>query len=794
MVKKNIIQSAFGLLAVFLLHGNLTAQKIEDVIQRFDSSRWQNLREKLFVHTDKNFYMAGEILWFKIYATDATKQRPLDLSKIAYVELLNQDHKPVLQAKIALNQATGNGSFQLPYSINSSNYTLRAYTNWMKNDGAEAFFEKNITIVNALKRPDWPAVATVTYDVQFFPEGGDLVRDLNSTVGFKVVDKQGKGQDATGVIIDQRNDTIARFHTNRSGMGHFDLKPYGTDQYMAIVTVQGTKLTRPLPATISNGIVLQVTEKDKQNIQVHIEASTNMGSSVSLLIHGQWSAKKLFKQELVNGETNIIISKDELADGISQLTVFNAPMTRMCERLYFKRPTALSLTAQTDAQQYALRKKVDLTIDTRNPQQQPVPGDLSAAVYLLDSLQTGESGDILSYLWLQSDLKGNIETPGYYFANSDSETIAAGNDLMLTQGWRRFKWLDMDQKVGGPEFQAEMEGHIINGRVVDKRNNQEAGNITAYLSVPREKSLFSMTTSSSTGAVRFNVKDLYGGNEIVVQTNSATDSMYRIEVATPFSEKYVDTKTPPFALSENSASLLLKHSMQAQLANTYTGERQRRFLFPQAIDTTPFYGLSDKRYYLDDYTRFITMEEVMREYVAEVRVRKNGNQFSYRAYNKAFDDFFDTPPLVLMDGVPVFNVNKMIEFDPLKIRRIDVVAHKFYQNQTIHDGIVQYHTYQGDLAGYQLDANALIVEYEGLQLQREFYSPVYDTPAQYQSRLPDPRNVLYWSPDIKTDKAGNKKLSFFTADTPGRYLVVVQGITANGLAGSTTTSFTVLPQ
>ena len=182
----------------------------------------------------------------------------------------------------------------------------------------------------------------------------------------------------------------------------------------------------------------------------------------------------------------------------------------------------------------------------------------------------------------------------------------------------------------------------------------------------------------------------------------------------------------------------------------------------------------------------------MREYIADVRVRKtNNNIFSLHINDRDYNNLFETEPLVLMDGVPVFNVNKIMEFDPLKIKKIEVVARKFYQNSQLYDGIIQYHSYQGDLAGYQLDAHALVVEYPGLQLQREFYSPVYETAAQLKSRLPDFRNVLYWSPDIHTDEQGKKQCSFYTGDIPGKYLVVIQGMGARGRAGSSMAVFTV---
>ena len=103
------------------------AQRAVDAITKpFDDYRSNHLQEKLFVHTDKDFYMAGEIIWFKVYATNAMFNQPFDFSKISYVEILSRENKPVLQAKVALNNGSGSGSFQFPYSVNTGRYILRA--------------------------------------------------------------------------------------------------------------------------------------------------------------------------------------------------------------------------------------------------------------------------------------------------------------------------------------------------------------------------------------------------------------------------------------------------------------------------------------------------------------------------------------------------------------------------------------------------------------------------------------------------------------------------------------------
>src|SRR5215212_9091113 len=119
--------------------------------RQFDKYSQNSLQEKIYAHTDKNTYLAGELVWFKLYNVDADFHELLDVSKVAYVEILNKDHAPMIQAKIALDHGMGNGSFELPVDINTGNYFFRVYTNWMKNFDADFYFEKPISIINTLK-------------------------------------------------------------------------------------------------------------------------------------------------------------------------------------------------------------------------------------------------------------------------------------------------------------------------------------------------------------------------------------------------------------------------------------------------------------------------------------------------------------------------------------------------------------------------------------------------------------------------------------------------------------------
>jgi hypothetical protein len=120
----------------------------------------------------------------------------------------------------------------------------------------------------------------------------------------------------------------------------------------------------------------------------------------------------------------------------------------------------------------------------------------------------------------------------------------------------------------------------------------------------------------------------------------------------------------------------------------------------------------------------------------------------------------------------------------LKVNKLEVVVNRYINGEFVYPGIVNFTTYHGDMQDLKLDSKAVILDYEGLQLKREFYSPVYKTEQQAASRLPDFRNLLFWSPDVQTDTSGQATVEFYTSDMKGKYIAVLQGIDDAGYAGS----------
>jgi hypothetical protein len=119
------------------------------------------------------------------------------------------------------------------------------------------------------------------------------------------------------------------------------------------------------------------------------------------------------------------------------------------------------------------------------------------------------------------------------------------------------------------------------------------------------------------------------------------------------------------------------------------------------------------------------------------------------------------------------------------VKKLDVVTKKYFVGPAFFNGIASFTTYNGNFEGFQLDPRSIIIDYEGLQLEREFYAPVYEAEQQYQSRLPDFRNTLLWKPHVETGRNGTAALSLYTSDQKGRYRVVIEGMDKKGNAVAT---------
>lgn len=413
---------------------------VKSIKERFDLYGKTSLQEKIYLHTDRSLYLIGETMWFKAYYLDGSAYRFLDMSKVAYLEILDKENNAVAQTKFSLLSGKGNGSLLIPAAIASGNYKVRCYTNWMKNFNADYFFETNVSIINPFVKfdPEPDANKETAYDVQFFPEGGYLVKGIESKMAFRAVGQDAKGIDFRGLIVGPENDTIARFRPGKFGIGYFMFKPEKTSGYKAIIIdVKGKQSSFSLPEVQERGYVMRVTDSASDQLKVTVLSTLQQEDKVPVYIitHTRHANQIVEKHLLTNNQTEFFIKKEQLGEGISHITILNERLKPVCERLYFKRPAEqLNIGANTDKREYAGREKVTLDMTAGTGTNLSDLANMSVSVFLSDSIRTLPQNDIFSYIFLTSDLKGNVENPAYYFENNTKETDQDLDNLMISQG------------------------------------------------------------------------------------------------------------------------------------------------------------------------------------------------------------------------------------------------------------------------------------------------------------------------------------------------------------------------
>lgn len=779
---------------------------LEKIMERLSAYQRAHPQEKIFLHLDKANYAAGEDIWFKAYSVDARLHSPDSLSKNIYVELISPEGKVLIRQMLLAKGGFAPGDFDTPDTLAAGRYQVRAYTNWMRNFPEDYFFRQDIHIwnnpqeaaVGASTRPPRskkaaPAVrqSTPGIDVQFFPEGGYLVAGLNSIVGLKAWNQEGKGEDISGVVLDEKGQEVSSFKTAHLGMGSFIFQPMPGKTYSARVkTSQGQTFFATFPPIQAQGLTMRVNSLFKDKIQVIVsqQAATAAGRELLLLGHirGVVCASARGK---ASGENLVFtIPKKDLPAGVIHFTLFDGATTEpLNERLIFHRGAdQLQLDIKSNKPRYKSRELVQLDISATTPDGKPAAGHFSLAV-TDGAIQAEVNGSsLVNYLLLSSELQGVIEQPEFYFKDSQPATVQALDNLMLTQGWRRFVWKQVLQQNYSP-LSFYPEQHIsISGQINRLLTNKPLANADVLLyTVGRQRMLIQAKTNE-TG--RFRVDDLVFDSltSLFVQArNEKGRSNTAVELDKNDSPplNWAPRLDPgPAPLSE---AYLQRMRNQQKLVDAYVYKKGERVLKEvqvtarreqeQDADQTRVHGMADKVIKVtDQMASYADITQVLQGRVAGLVV--SGGEISIRGGGT---------PLFLLDGMQI-DADFVMSISPMDIESIEVLkgnSAAIYGSRG-GNGVIALYSKKGVNAGAgQAAAGTATAKLMGYYKTREFFSPSYQV-AREEHNLPDLRSTVYWNPAVKTDSTGKARISFYNADQVQSLRVNLEGLSPRGQPGS----------
>lgn len=783
------------LLLVFIL-ARLSAQGTKDSIATYKPL----LFEKLYLHVDRELYAPGDKIWLKAYQVNGFSHKLNSNFRNIYVQLIAEDGRVAKGIMLFSIKGQANGSFNTD-SLESGMYTIRAYTRYLENFGDEAYFHKKILITDAkrMAEPEQEPLTDSKIDVSFLPEGGSMVLNAPNTVAFKAIDPKGRGIYVSGNIMNDRGDTVTSFAATYLGMGKLIIMPKEGENYQATID-QFPGLKFQLPKAIGNAISLRFKEKGEMLL---FEVSSNMKLDKYPEFSFVASHKGLVllhrKIRMIDFTHAITVGKDIFPTGISKITLLDSALIPLAERLIFidKDPDDL-LALKLNQKEFMPREEVKLDVDALLEPGDSINSCFSVAVVNRNYLSTGEcSQNIKSYLLLDSDLKGAIESPAAYFVDDKLHTSVEKLDLlMLVHGWRTYLWDEIGQTPTPSIDDWNDAGINISGHVRKLLWNAPVPEAEVSMDYMFRNFCIGKTITDQTGRFRFENTFLIDSSKVMINAQKKKGS--------PNVEIVLDPIPKPDSLVAsgwlNNSCLDISLSMNFNRENSFRQMKEKIFnpekgtILLEGVDivekkNTPFtHTVGD--YAWADKTLTVTKEDYDEQNVLWYLVAKGGLiYFSGDIISMASSGL---PPEFLLDGSPPNDFNQILFLPMSSIDRVDIIRpHSFYKSKMTEVGVIAiYRKPMGQIDNREVYVKGrVMLNIKGFYKEQKFYSPKYSL-ENINNPKPDYRPTLYWNPNVSFVN-GKANLGFFTSDELTDYLVLVEGISKRGKIFFGITNFTV---
>jgi hypothetical protein len=554
--------------------------------------------------------------------------------------------------------------------------------------------------------------------VKFYPEGGYLVADKSSKIGWEARGANGEPLKISGVLL-KNNAPVDTISTDSYGMGVFKLAPQKGASYQVKVMRAGVVDTVcTLPNVLKEGLVLEIADGlSPDNITLKLQSTKYQ--AVKMLVHNYKEVFSVTEQEVSPKGLTTSFTTAEIPRGLTVVTVLDSLDHPIAERLFFahydKRP---NFSIKTDSKEYGTRQKVQLNLKLGSSS-----GYVSVACVQDNRFSYKHPNDIESYYYLTSELQ-NIPMKDNLMGTeaADKEYL---NKLLLIKGWNRYTWQEM-----------------LNTKPADTVRQYKpiaySGDVT-FADKPLKKPMV-LSAIADTLA------------QIVHTDNSGHFVMDEHSMVTPADKKMTlfiigKAKTDPYAIHFNNPFDAMTQSLADGLDLND----------PEA----PLTAESNDALVLRDQGKIRQLQEV------KITAVKDG-QF-YASLPK-FTIENNLSKNECGDWICVNNIlncpNHPPDNDIRPLKKGDYV-------KTFVGGRLVSIVYRGCVLFKPKEYSSML-RVKGIYTNKEYYAPDYDT---IKDNIPEYQSTIFWKHNVPINSSGEVNLSFFTNDITGPFRVVAQGVT-----------------
>ena len=339
-----------------------------------------------------------------------------------------------------------------------------------------------------------------------------------------------------------------------------------------------------------------------------------------------------------------------------------------------------------------------------------------------------------------------------------------------------------DNNAGHPEFVTyfpETKELSLSGRIVTDKGKTPVTYARIHLAVLGNNPEYIGTPVDKTGRFRFFLPHHTGVQDLFITVETSKNLPVEILIDNNFSTDFIQLPEQPFILSSKQSEVIreIMFNMQVEkifkqsLINTETIEKKDSVF----ID---FFGSPLITIKTKDWVKLPTLEEFFFELIPTVTLKKKKGK-RYFTLIGDHSDLAVYKPLILLDHVPVTDVETILSLSPETIDHIDIINTTYIRGYIHFGGIISIISCEGDMAGIDIPKNSRLFNFKTFEPQQEIEFQDNSTNTNNE-RIPDFRNCLFWTPDIKMDRGEKNSFDFYTSDNQGEYVVVIHGITANG--------------
>lgn len=616
------------------------------------------------------------------------------------------------------------------------------------------------------------------FDLQFFPEGGSLLDNELQAIAFKAIGKDGLSVEVSGRIFTNKNEEVTSFQSFNLGMGKFVLQTQPGDSYYTIVkTASGIEKRFDLPKTVSEGVCLHLGYNRGKVVYEVMNQTKIAEKSLIIVVHARGNL--IVAQPLVS--TLGQISEKLLPNGIVTFSIVDSLGHVLSERLHFANAQPLpALQMISDKQVYGKRELVNLSFNINSTLNPSVTGSYSISVTDAKTVVTDTLADhLLSNLLLTSDIKGYVEKPGSYFLKNDAQSKEKLDLLMMTQGWRRF---DLSQVMNGvvrPSNYYLEAGQALSGKVVNLFNKPARFNDIIMIS--QHKSLIQTTKTDSAGRYIIAGIDFPDSTSFVLKAKKRK-SIADVELIPdadifPQFSSYI-----PIPRVENKTSMDDYFQMSKEKYYTEGGMRMVNLdeivvkgkRTDESSDGNYYDGLADIEIKSDRLEKSPGMSVMtMLSTIAGVQVIGT-DQIKIRGSNGN--------PMIMIDGIETESIEDISYLTTNDLESIAVFkgADAAIFGVKGGNGVISLTLKKGVTVQRATAPSLVHIKPLGYQKPAQFYVPKYEIDSIRNRPLPDLRSTIYWNPTLNADTSGVIKVSFYTADKPNNYSIILEGVTNAG--------------